>query len=465
MNGRPLRLVLSIAALLLGSAAAGQQTGTAPASGDPPAPEELALRLETLERALSRAGATPGEATEEAAPTVLAGADGFGWRSADGAFQLRLRGLLQTDGRFVLSDDRRPGTDTLLVRRARPIVEAVFAGDFELRLMPDFGNGKSELLDAHLDWKVTPALRLRAGKFKVPVGLEALLSDAHLPFAERGLPSALAPVRDVGVQASAEPWQGRLVLALGAFNGQADGVTGDSDGDDDKEIAARLVFRPFERPRGEAPAAVSLGLGLAATAGSTTGSTAAPGLPSYRTPGGQSYFSYRADGTAAGTAVADGTRRRLAPQGWLYAGPFGGMVEWTRSEQEVVRGTTRAALVHEGWQVSLTWVLTGERFSERGVTPRRPYAARGSGKGAVSVSLRAGELAIDPDVFPHFADPARSARRATNLDAAANWLLNRNVKLVVDYQHTSFDGGDRLGDAVRDRETERVVLTRFQLSF
>ena len=465
MKDRPLRIVLSLAALLLGTAAAGQQAGSAPASVDPPAPEEPAQRIETLERTLSPAGEAPGGAKEEASPAVLAGANGFGWRSADGAFQLKLRGLLQVDGRFFLSDDRRPGTDTLFIRRARPIVEAVFAEEFELRLMPDFGNGKSELLDAHLDWRVTPALRLRAGKFKVPVGLEALLSDADLPFAERGVPSALAPVRDVGVQASAEPWQGRLVLALGAFNGQADGVTADSDGDDDKEIAARLVFRPFERPRGEPAAALSLGIGLAATAGSATGSTAAPGLPSYRTPGGQGFFSYRADGTADGTAVADGTRRRLAPQGWLHAGPFGGLVEWTRSEQEVVRGATRAVLVNEGWQVSLTWVLTGETFSERGVTPRRPFAARGSGKGAVSLSLRAGQLSIDPDSFPHFADPARSARRATNLGAAANWLLNRNVKLVVDYQRTSFDGGDRLGTAVRDRETEQVVLTRFQLSF
>lgn len=459
------RAATTVVALLLTTAftrEAGAQTPPAAATPAPPTTEELEQRIRILERKLELADEAAAEKAK-ATPTSLVGADGFGWKSADGAFQLKLRGLLQTDGRFYVGDDRKPVSDTLLVRRARPIVEAVFFKDFELRLMPDFGDGKSQLLDASLDWRVSPWLTLRAGKFKVPIGLEALAADAHLPFVERGAASAIAPVRDVGVQASGEPRGGRFSWTVGVFNGQADGVTGDGDSDDDKEIAGRLLFRPFRRPGAEA-AAIDLTLGIAFSAGKASGTTAATGLPSYRTAGNQTFFSFRSDSTAAGTAIADGTRRRIAPQASLYVGPLGLTAEWTRSEQETARGTTRATLANDGWQVALAWVATGERMSERGVAPRRPFA-QGKGHGALALAARAGVLTVDAGAFPLFADPTRSARRAMNLGASANWILNRNAKLVLDYECTAFDGGDKLGTTAVDRETEQVLLGRIQLTF
>ena len=52
-----------------------------------------------------------------------------------------------------------------------------------------------------------------------------------------------------------------------------------------------------------------------------------------------------------------------------------------------------------------------------------------------------------------------------NLGASANWILNRNAKLVLDYERTAFDGGDKLGTTAVDRETEQVLLGRIQLTF
>lgn len=462
---RYFRAAATAVALLLPAAFARPVAAQAPpaaATPAPPTPEELEQRIRILERKLELADEAAAEKAKST-PSSLVGADGFGWKSADGAFQLKLRGLLQTDGRFYLADDRKPVSDTLLVRRARPIVEAIFFKDFELRLVPDFGDGKSQLIDASLDWRVSPSLTLRAGKFKVPIGLEALASDANLPFVERGAASAMAPVRDVGVQASGEPRGGRFSWTVGVFNGQADGVTGDGDSDDDKELAGRFLFRPFRQPSGDA-AAIDLTVGVAFSAGRTSGTTTATGLPSYRSAGNQTFFSYRSDSTAAGTAIADGTRRRIAPQASLYAGPLGLIAEWTRSEQEVARGTARATLANEGWQVALAWVATGERMSERGVAPRRPFAL-GKGHGALALAARAGMLTVDSGAFPLFADPTRAAHRAVNLGASANWILNRNVKLVLDVERTAFDGGDKLGTTAVDRETEQVLLGRIQLTF
>jgi hypothetical protein len=42
-----------------------------------------------------------------------------------------------------------------------------------------------------------------------------------------------------------------------------------------------------------------------------------------------------------------------------------------------------------------------------------------------------------------------------------NWYLARAIKVVVDYEHTTFTGGTAAGD----REAENFVVTRVQHSF
>jgi hypothetical protein len=52
------------------------------------------------------------------APALIAGKDGFALKSADGKFQLKLRGYTQTDGRFFLGDEEKCLTNTFLLRDA-----------------------------------------------------------------------------------------------------------------------------------------------------------------------------------------------------------------------------------------------------------------------------------------------------------------------------------------------------------
>ena len=42
-----------------------------------------------------------------------------------------------------------------------------------------------------------------------------------------------------------------------------------------------------------------------------------------------------------------------------------------------------------------------------------------------------------------------------------NWYLAKAIKVVVDYEHTTFTGGTATGD----REPENFVATRVQYSF
>jgi phosphate-selective porin OprO/OprP len=400
----------------------------------------------------------PAAEKAKTATSVTSGKDGFSIKSADGAFVLKLRGYTHFDGRFYQEDDERPAADTFLLRRIRPIVEGTVFRIFDFRIMPDFAQGTTVLQDGYLEGRFSPAFRVRAGKFKPPVGLERLQGATDILFVERAFPTALVPNRDLGVQLSGDLAGGGVTWALGYFNGVVDGGNGDLDVEDGKDAAARLFFLPFAQGGGPLK---GLGFGIAASQGRQEGTLAATGLPSYRTPGQQSFFSYRTDGTAAGTVIADGDRARLSPQAYLYAGPFGLLTEYVRSSQEVRRGAVAQKLENEAWQVAASWVLAGGEPGFRGVSPRQPFDPAVHTWGAFELAARASRLEVDDDAFPLFANPASSASSAESLGIGFNWYLNRSLKLMLDYERTKFEGGAATGD----REDENVLLSRFQISF
>lgn len=393
-------------------------------------------------------------------PIIKAGKEGFSIGSKDGNFQLRLRGQVQADSRWYLDDSDKNATDTFLIRRARPILEGTLFRDFDFRLMPDFGNDSTALYDAYLEWKYLPWLKVRAGKFKPPVGLEQLQDDPYTLFAERAFPTGLVPNRDIGVQLRGDLWEGVVQYQAGVFNGVTDGVNGGLDNNDSKDFEGRVFLEPFKQTHVEP--LQGLGFGMAGTIGHQNGSLSAPNVPSFKTPGQNTFFRYITGSTLANTAAAHGQRTRLSPQGYYYWGPFGLLGEYVVSDQEVEKGSATDHLRNTAWQVAGSVVLTGERASYRGVTPDKPFDLKNGGWGALELAGRYSVLRIDPEAFPTFANFSSSAQEARAWAAGLNWYLNRNVKLVLDYEETTFDGGATGGT---DRQTERVVFTRAQVAF
>src|SRR3954451_13411087 len=275
----------------------------------PPAPQSVDDKIQELDqkiRVLDRKIEIDKEAADEKAKSAgqaTAGKDGFSLRSSDGNYVLRLRGYVQFDGRFWTGDEQKPQTETFVLRRVRPIFEGTVYKIFDFRIMPDFGAGQTVLQDAYVEGRFSPAFRVRAGKFKPPVGLERLQSGADLLFVERALPTNLVPNRDLGVQISGDFAGGIPSYQVGVFNGGVDGGSGDGDTNDEKDVAARLFFQPFVTGSGPLQ---DLGFGIAGSSGNQSGTAPAPGLPSYRSPGQQTVFSYRADGTAHNAPIADG---------------------------------------------------------------------------------------------------------------------------------------------------------------
>ncbi len=381
---------------------------------------------------------------------LTASKDGFTIKSADGDFQLKLRGYLQADGRFFLSDSVVQGTNTFFLRRARSILEATVFKYIDFRLMPDFGQGTTVLFDAYGDIRFRPAFVLRAGKAKPPVGFERLQSATDIRFNERGLPTNLVPNRDVGLQAYGDLGGGRVAYAAGVFNGVPDLGNGDGDVSDAKDFAARIFLQPFLKQTGSLLS--GLGFGVSGSTGIERGSTTAQQLPGYRTPGQATFFKYSA------TAFANGHRRRVSPQLYFATGPLGLLGEYVISTQEVTKGATTANLKHRAWQAQGSFFLTGEKNSYKTVTPKKVFDPTKGAWGAIEIAARYGELKLDDATFPTYATATTAASKARAWGVGLNWYLAKYIKMAVDYELTKFTGGATTGD----RETEQFVDTRFQ---
>lgn len=450
---------------------------------------ELRERLEAQEqkiRVLERKLELQDEAAKAAVPNTpvvrASTQQGFRIQSADGANVVRLRGVLQFDGRYFTDDVTPETADTWLLRRVRPILEGTLNGIYDFRFTPDFAGGRTIVQDAYVAARLKPWAVVTAGKFKVPVGLERLQSATDLRFIERAFPTSLVPNRDLGVQFGGDIAGGLVNYSVGYFNGVSDGgssdgntPTPDAENDTKGDWAARVFFQPFISS--DNFALRGLGFGIAGTFVDSTGSTTTTLLPSYRTPGQQTFFSYRATTAASGTTpavngtFADGERLRWTPQAYYSVGSFSVLGEYVNVSQDVTRATPTAGLRsatldNTAWQVQFAWFATGEDEAFRGFTPGSVFSLENHTWGALELVARYHELDIDDDAFVEgtnsFANPDTSASKASAWGVGLNWYLNQNYKWSVNYDVTSFAGGAAAG---ADRPDEKAVFTRFALQF
>lgn len=406
-----------------------------------------ALALSTL--------AGPGAFAEEPPkpadpPKVTAGPEGFTLQSGSGDYRLQLRGYAQFDGRFFSGDEGALAVDTFVLRRVRPILQGTLGRSFEFQIMPDFGGGTTVLQDAWLDFKPSPRLRVRVGKYKSPVGLERLQSATALTFVERAFPTLLVPNRDVGIMVHGELAGGVVAYAAGVFDGAPDGGSLDGDLNDSKDLAGRLFLSPFKKTKS---ALQGLGFGIAGTTGKQSGA-----LPAYKSSGQVSVI------TILTGITADGTRQRYSPQLSFYSGRLGVLAEYAHSESWVKKpDATRVRLGGSAWEVTASVCLTGDTASYAGVRPRKPFDPAKGQWGALELAARVHGLELDRSAYQSgVVDPARSARSVLAWAVGLNWSLTRNVKQVVDFERATFEGG---AAAAGDRAPENALFIRTQVSF
>jgi phosphate-selective porin OprO/OprP len=438
--------------------------------------EELEQKVKVLERN-RELDVEAAETRAKEAPKIAIGSDGFSFGNADGSYAVQLKGVLQVDSRTFFHDAGIVGNDSFLLRRARPILQGTVARDFDFLFVPDFGGSSVQIFDAYLNYRYRPELQLRAGKMKSPVGLEQLQADVDIFLNERSFVTALVPNRDIGVQLQGDILGGVASYAVGIFNGVGDARNSSNfDFEDDKAFEGRVFFQPFKTTSIYALQGFGFGLGGSYESMQRTNTSGLPAttggtFAGYTTEGQQQFFAYNPLSNAV--VAADGEHWRLSPQGYYYYGPFGLMGEYVISDQRVTRGLgpTRISrrLANTAWEVTGSWILTGEDAAYRGgVTPRRPFDPLGGGWGAWQLVGRYEQLDIDNDAFPLFSNPASSATFAAAWSVGLNWYLNRNFMIKASFSHTDFRGGGGPAaspPAAVTRNDENVFFTRMQLAF
>jgi phosphate-selective porin OprO and OprP len=386
----------------------------------------------------------------ERAPTALGastgGWGGAGWRegffieSADKNFILRFTGQIQGDYRFYGHENDYTDTDTFLMRRVRLGVEADMYKYFEFRLLPDFGQGKFVLQDAYMNVHYVNWFQPIFGKFKEPVSYEQLIQDRFVPTIERSIIDQEVPARDEGVMVHGEDLFGkRLDYAVGVFNGE---INGDADTNDHKDIAARVVVRPFAGE--DTPIWLRY---LQVGVSGTTGKEQEPINPQVlKTPLQVPWFTFN-------TGVrANGLRNRIDPEISYFVGGFGIYAQYYDQSQEISpapvggKAFKNVDVSFDGWHVTATWLLTGEqRTAYTILRPLRPFnpCSPLSCPGAFELVARVSRLDLSGNVFlggpARLADPTKSTAGATELTVGFNWYLNAWVRFQFNWEHDFFD--------------------------
>ncbi|WP_054773898.1 OprO/OprP family phosphate-selective porin [Methylogaea oryzae] len=497
------------------------------ASGDKQALDDLGRKVRVLERKFE---VEKEVATDNAkkSPKFEMGSDGLRFTSAEGDHTVRLRGSLQGDAKVFMDDNARNApsgsnsargnniADRFELRQARLWLEGTLWKDIDFKIMQEFGGSTSSLFDAYIDANYLPYAALSVGKQKTPLSLERLQGDADGNFLERAYPTYLASNREVGVMlhgSFAKPgyelekrsgpvdFKNFVSYQLGVFNGSGDNTSPanvTTDTKDDKEFVGRIFAHPFQHSGVDI--LDGLGVGIAgsweqpmnrAVASGTTATAA-----SLVSPIGQNAFlNYANQGARANsgtsTITANGDHYRLYPQAYWYYGPYGLLGEYVDSSQKLLasNGAATAATTvkktiqqdNHAWQIQASYVLTGEDNTFQSVKPRAPFDPSAGNWGAFQVVGRLSGLTVDKASFSNLGstnsqfyllDPTKSIQKANSFAVGLNWFLNKNVRIMTDFERTSFTGGGGTGAGtaaspyrVTDRPSENVWGTRFQLVF
>jgi len=375
-------------------------------------------------------------------PTIVFGQD----------ITLSLRGKLQLDWREF---DPDIGAETYDFRTARVALKGDLTRhfDYEVERSIDRDGNFADWKDVYLNWTTFATVRVKAGRFKMPFGLEQNTGATDVDFAYRSLASsAIAPARDRGVMAYGE--FDRYHYEIGVFEDDGDNgelkepqfvVAGEKAVDVGPSFAGRLTADVSGANVGVAYTNAAVPEGLNSLRGESVWGTADFFAPVY----------------------VKGRRERFGAQFEWTPGPVGVKAEWMRSrEQRREQGNRNEDLspfIGTGWYVSGTWFITGEN-KDNNINPRKPIFQ--GGIGAIELGARYDQLSFGStsQTGTPFANP-RADRLLTNANHVwtfgANLMLNRWLRLMTNAIHEDFTDVVRTPDPGTSGFWSGVVRLQF----
>lgn len=482
-----------LAILLAGASSAALAQG-APAAQDPRDAKIEQLETELQDLAAQVADLKRGQAAQiqtiqtiqdktPPAPSVItAFANGRPtFSTPDGRFSATLHGVMQLDTAAFLQkspgplalDLRRDGPPTdlhprdlksgTLFRRARLGIDGTVFGDFDYRVLLDFGGSGVEnagqIYETWVQYNGLKPAHVRIGAFSPSIGLDDQASTNGMPFIERSGPEDTArnlAAGDTRIAAQVFGY-GDHWFASGAVTGRTVGVintgtasaTAPTYGDQ-----LGFVGRVAGTPLSGKDWLVHVGVhgSYVARPANTAGPTGANG----NTPVTAQTIAFndtpelRVDGTKlVDTGKIDAKNANTA--GLEFAAQYSNLL--LQSEYEyfnINRNDPGLSSPHfSGFYVSGTWVLTGEARKYNTATAAfdappvaHPFSLKDGGWGAWELGLRYADLDLNYHAGAAGTAPATDAIRGGDqqiLTAGLNWYLNPVVRFVFDFQHVKID--------------------------
>lgn len=157
------------------------------------------------------------------------------------AFDLEFGGRVQLDynyfnGAYNANNDGDAGSD-FFPRRIRTYVESDH-GNWDHKLLLEFGEGTAEIVLARVRYAFDNGLKIKAGKIREDMSLNALTSSKHINTIERStLANTFSPFFRWGVSAYQYSENSGVRYAVGVYKNDAFGASG-HDEDDSLTLAA-----------------------------------------------------------------------------------------------------------------------------------------------------------------------------------------------------------------------------------
>jgi len=334
---------------------------------------------------------------KDSAPPLTAGWNGehFFIRSPDGQFSISPYGYVDIDYRAYKGDGAP--ADTFLLRRARFGFQGNYGSHFDFALLTDAAATTGSVVrDVYLNVRIRPEFQFQAGQFKTPFAQEAGTGATNLDFVERGFqsmlyPSAASAFRSPGIALHGDIDGGVVQYWAGAFNGKGYAIANTTN---QPEFVGRLRLYPFRKSNSGWFKDLALGgaIDYARSRGLSGDQSFSGALP-------DAAYTFFPQFAINGPIQRYNGEFTYLKSGLALRGEFDQLNmsrNNTGSEQAGGLGfLSLPSITAKAWNVSATYLLTGEKQPENG-TPRvrRPLfgpdtpGGKGRGWGAWGVGVR-----------------------------------------------------------------------------
>lgn len=426
---------------------------------------------------------------------------------------------------FSRDTDTSSAADQFEIRRARIGAKGKLYEHFEYEVITNIIGGSANLVDvAYINAGMFKPVQLRVGQFKQPFNLEEYgTSSNNIDFQERAYMNQITPAKKIGAMIHGLPTTG-VTYAASYYQQNNFGET-DSQSDG-KGIVGRATIN-FAELAGWKESVFHVGLagfdseyGLTpASSGNTSGAASADtrgSLFSFRSAGRGLNNAFRAQiagdplttasyNTASATS-AEVENKAYGLEGIAAYGPFKLQGEYMGSQFDAKHQNTgnRVEADVKTFYAEALWMITGENYADAyknggwsSIKPKTPFDIEtGKGKGAWEIGIRYDEFEVDDtniigSNISRF-QGSTSNQAAGNLNtnntlgknkteggaktytAGIKWVLNPNMRVLLNYSHTKFDEEFRPIDVqakaannanVKTVDSEDLLMLRTQLSF